>query len=319
MITAINESKVTAIILRRERKAFEMLVFRIAGYPFYRLPGGGIYENEPPRAALYREVEEESGIPRDDLLYLRCVGELRYFKPLIHKKVTMHDYLLLYTGSTSGGFEHKVIGHDKDAGYIFQYEWINIGKLNHVDPELRQMINPYNLPELFMDPNDFGLERGTIRIRPHCEQWRRIYEFEEMQIRDHVSGKFSIHHVGSTSVENLKAKPIIDILIGYGNEKDVKALADELAQIGYTFHGEHGIPGRAYFTKGSDKETYFHIGAVTITHDGYGTDLKIRDELRTNIVLRRKYERYKCKHRKGSRQDYTNNKKDIMDEIIETK
>ncbi|HRW05120.1 MAG TPA: GrpB family protein [Caldilineaceae bacterium] len=64
----------------------------------------------------------------------------------------------------------------------------------------------------------------------------------------------TIHHVGSTSIPGLAAKPIIDLLPIVRNIEDVGALTPKLEQAGYRAWGEYGLPGRRYFTK--DREEY---------------------------------------------------------------
>lgn len=70
----------------------------------------------------------------------------------------------------------------------------------------------------------------------------------------------AIHHIGSTSVVGLAAKPIIDILI---EAKDINVVSNHdagLIQLGYEPKGEFGIPGRRFYRKGGDDRTH-HVHA----------------------------------------------------------
>jgi Uncharacterized conserved protein len=61
----------------------------------------------------------------------------------------------------------------------------------------------------------------------------------------------TIHHIGSTAIPNIYAKPIIDFLI---EVKDITKVDDRhaaMAALGYEVMGEFGLPGRRFFLKNS--------------------------------------------------------------------
>lgn len=62
--------------------------------------------------------------------------------------------------------------------------------------------------------DNVGLKRGYLEIMDYREDYTKIYEDEKEELlkiyKDRIS---SIDHVGSTSIKNIKSKPIIDILI----------------------------------------------------------------------------------------------------------
>lgn len=68
-----------------------------------------------------------------------------------------------------------------------------------------------------------------------------------------------LHHIGSTAIPGLMAKPIIDML---GEAKNIDQIADAklaMEALGFEFKGEYGIPERAYFSKKSDIAVHLHI------------------------------------------------------------
>ena len=70
------------------------------------------------------------------------------------------------------------------------------------------------------------------------------------------SNVVSVHHIGSTSVEGLCAKPIIDILI---EVKSLEKLDDDdhlMQSLGYEVKGEYGISGRRYYQKGGSQRSH---------------------------------------------------------------
>jgi len=58
-----------------------------------------------------------------------------------------------------------------------------------------------------------------------------------------------IHHIGSTSIAGIFAKPIIDLLIEVSDVHAVDSCNEAMELAGYESMGEFGIPGRRYFRK----------------------------------------------------------------------
>ena len=86
-----------------------------------------------------------------------------------------------------------------------------------------------------------------VVVLPYDEKWKQNF----MDIKTELSQALgdiavSIEHVGSTSVEGLAAKPIIDIDVVVKIEKISDAVL-ALAGIGYIHEGDLGIPGREAF------------------------------------------------------------------------
>lgn len=72
----------------------------------------------------------------------------------------------------------------------------------------------------------------------------------------------ALHHIGSTAIPNLQAKPIIDFLLEAQSLRAVDDCAERLAKSGYEARGEYGISGRRYFNKKpTDEAVAFHLHA----------------------------------------------------------
>jgi len=102
-----------------------------------------------------------------------------------------------------------------------------------------------------------------IRLVSHDPLWTQIYENEARLITDLMDGAACmLHHIGSTAIPNLQAKPIIDILLEAVSLEAVDDCAERLEKWGYEARGEYGIPGRRYFNKKPTEETVaFHLHA----------------------------------------------------------
>ncbi len=83
--------------------------------------------------------------------------------------------------------------------------------------------------------------------------WPAAFDREAARLRTLLGGLLvEVHHIGSTSVPGLAAKPIIDLLPLVGDIHAVDAVTDRFTGAGYRAWGEYGLPGRRYFTRDRD-------------------------------------------------------------------
>lgn len=109
--------------------------------------------------------------------------------------------------------------------------------------------------------------------------------------RAHVGGLVAVHHIGSTSVPGLPAKPIIDLLAVLADEAAADAARPDLEALGYEWMGAFGLPGRRY-VRLSDAKTgarRVHAHAYVQGHADIRRHLAFRDALRANAALRAAY------------------------------
>ena len=88
----------------------------------------------------------------------------------------------------------------------------------------------------------------NVVVLPYDEQWKQ----EFLQIRNELTNALGqlvveIEHVGSTSVQGLSAKPIIDIDIVIQDCTALDGVIAALGKIGYQHEGNLGIVGREAF------------------------------------------------------------------------
>ena len=83
-----------------------------------------------------------------------------------------------------------------------------------------------------------GLRDGTLRLMPYRPEWPELYKQEAARIERFVPSDLDIqiHHIGSTSVEGLAAKPILDIAL-VAKKEDEPRVADTLEALGYADRG----------------------------------------------------------------------------------
>jgi GrpB-like predicted nucleotidyltransferase (UPF0157 family) len=112
--------------------------------------------------------------------------------------------------------------------------------------------------------------------------WPEAYEAETGRIRRILGGEIvRAHHIGSTAVPGLAAKPVIDILLEVRDVARLDKLDEPMRSIGYEPRGELGIPGRRYYPKGGDKRTH-HVHAFVVGDPHIAEHLAFRDYLRTH-------------------------------------
>jgi len=100
-----------------------------------------------------------------------------------------------------------------------------------------------------------------VVVEPHNPRWVDVFDIESKMVAQALgSNVVSIHHIGSTAIPAIYAKPIIDMLIEVTDSDDVDAHNPAMEALGYEAMGEFGIPGRRYFRK--DNEAGFRTHQI---------------------------------------------------------
>ena len=129
-----------------------------------------------------------------------------------------------------------------------------------------------------------------VRVVAYDPRWATLYKEEAEKVREILDGNFyAIHHIGSTSVPGLMAKPIIDIMLVVKKIERVEDVYPQFERLGYECMGEFGIPGRRYFRKGGEERTHqVHLFEQSNQAD-IVRHLAVRDYLRTHGEVARRY------------------------------
>lgn len=99
-----------------------------------------------------------------------------------------------------------------------------------------------------------------IKIVPYNPLWPRIYKEESTFIKNVLKDLVvEIYHIGSTSIEGLSSKPIIDIMPVVKNIDAVDERDDAFEALGYECMGEFGISRRRYYRKEGKISFHIHI------------------------------------------------------------
>lgn len=122
-----------------------------------------------------------------------------------------------------------------------------------------------------------------IEVVPYNPEWARLAQ-EEIDLLKEVLGDTAqaVYHVGSTSVEGIKAKPILDFLVVVKNLEVVELCTEALVKAGYQPRGEFGLPGRLFFTKDQGDRRTHHVHIFEAGHPEVEMMLDFRDYLSTH-------------------------------------
>lgn len=168
-------------------------------------------------------------------------------------------------------------------------------------------------------PSPLGLESGTVRVVPSDPAWPSLFDAAAAGILAALGDlPISLDHVGSTAVPGLPAKPIIDILAGRPAGSAAEPYIAALEQAGYEHRGERGVPGRAFFRRGTPRAYHVHLferGAAP-----WRDHLLFRDALRADPSLRAEYAAVKsalAERHPRDREAYTSGKEPFIVRVLQ--
>jgi GrpB-like predicted nucleotidyltransferase (UPF0157 family) len=124
----------------------------------------------------------------------------------------------------------------------------------------------------------------------YSPDWPREFEREAKRLRGLLNDELvDVHHVGSTSVPGLAAKPIIDLIPVVRDIAEVDARQTLLVQAGYKAWGELGIEGRRYLTRDCDGLRTHNVHVFAIGNPHIERHLAFCAYLRSHPMARDEY------------------------------
>jgi GrpB-like predicted nucleotidyltransferase (UPF0157 family) len=160
----------------------------------------------------------------------------------------------------------------------------------------------------------FGLQKNFVRLVSHRKEWDQNFQLESafllLALGDYV---MSIEHIGSTAVEGIIAKPIIDILVGINDFNEVFKHIPVLEILGYEFRAESGEKERQVFGKGNPR--LFHLHIVRYESANWFYHINFRNILINDPEIRRNYALLKmnlAKKYPTDRMSYTEGKSEFI-------
>ncbi|NMF85843.1 GrpB family protein [Nodosilinea sp. P-1105] len=103
-----------------------------------------------------------------------------------------------------------------------------------------------------------------VTVVPPDPAWSRSFETESKLLSQALgtNNVVAIHHIGSTAIPHIYAKPVIDVLVEVQAIAEVDTCNGAMAELGYAALGEYGLIGRRYFRKDNaqgDRTHHVHV------------------------------------------------------------
>jgi GrpB-like predicted nucleotidyltransferase (UPF0157 family) len=155
-------------------------------------------------------------------------------------------------------------------------------------------------------------ERITlVAYRP---EWEQLFRAEKERVQLALGElALNIHHIGSTSVPGLSAKPVIDLMVEIPDIEHAPACIPPLQALGYAFIDHPENIDRRFFRKGSPRSYHLHL--VQQNSQALQDHLDFREALRTDVALRQRYQLLKeelADRFSSERKAYTDHKGDFV-------
>ncbi|KXK40191.1 MAG: Glutamate-rich protein grpB [Bacteroidetes bacterium OLB9] len=172
----------------------------------------------------------------------------------------------------------------------------------------------------------------TKFIEPYNPSWKTEFENIKQAIATElydIIPQVDIQHVGSTSIQGLIAKPILDIDLIITDKSLLNIITLRLEKIGYNSIGEQGIPGRFAFKQKSELTPLTTIYRKWQSHHLYvcyadslalKNHLLFRDFLKSNEEIKEKYSELKLALTDNlaiTREEYTSKKTEFIVSVLE--
>ena len=163
-----------------------------------------------------------------------------------------------------------------------------------------------------------------IKLSDYNYAWPQLAAAEELKLRHALrSLTTTIEHIGSTSIPGIRAKPVIDLMIGVNSLEAAHATIAPLSNHSYGYWEENPFKEHFFFVKrlpaddGGGRSHHVHV--VEKSSDFWSSQILFRDYLRQHPTACAFYERIKCELAEKFRNDhdgYTNGKTEFVQEIL---
>ena len=163
--------------------------------------------------------------------------------------------------------------------------------------------------------------KDEIRVLPYNPEWRDEFQRIRSMLLECIGDIIiSVEHVGSTSIEGLAAKPIIDIDVVMESYELLPIIVKRLELIGFKHEGNLEIEGREAFKRTVEDDFMpYHLYVCPKDGKGYLEHIAFRDYLRENPEIAEAYGQLKkelADKFRFDREGYCNAKSDFCTEVL---
>jgi GrpB-like predicted nucleotidyltransferase (UPF0157 family) len=160
-----------------------------------------------------------------------------------------------------------------------------------------------------------------VELHPHSPRWAELARAETARLHGALGGVLvTVHHIGSTSIPGIMAKPIVDLIPVVMDLDSLDHARPLVAALGYDCLGEFGPPGRRYCRR-DDPVTgkrAFQLHCYAQGSPEIGRHLAFADYLRAHPAIAKEYEAEKMRAaalHPGNTLDYNDAKNDWIKRI----
>ena len=129
-----------------------------------------------------------------------------------------------------------------------------------------------------------------------------------------------IEHVGSTAIKGIKAKPILDLMVGVKMFGEPKEYSSDLEKLDYIFRNDfRENQGHILFVKGPEENRTHYLKVCAFNSDFWKEHVIFRDFLNANPQYANEYENLKetlLEEHSRDRVPYTAGKKVFVEKIL---
>jgi GrpB-like predicted nucleotidyltransferase (UPF0157 family) len=135
-----------------------------------------------------------------------------------------------------------------------------------------------------------------VELLPHSLSWELAAREEALRILQSLKDSVVVvHHIGSTAIFGIHAKPILDLMPVVRNVNELDEKESVFLQLGYRYWGEYGISGRRYctFDEPATGKRKLQLHCYESGNGEIERHLAFRDYLRSNPMKAHEYDEEK--------------------------
>ncbi len=172
-----------------------------------------------------------------------------------------------------------------------------------------------------IEKQSLGMSRKTISLSAHNPNWSKAFLIARETLIESISSELDLHHIGSTSIPNIHAKPILDILGIVPSIQIFDNFRAYLEALGFVWKGEYGIANRRYCVLYDKNEEFglIHLHVFEKNDSEVEKHIVFRDYLRASPEASFRYQELKMKLAEAhseERTKYSEGKSDLIAEIL---
>lgn len=143
---------------------------------------------------------------------------------------------------------------------------------------------------------DVSSERLAVELVDHDPRWAPSASAEAARLTRAMGPIVVIvHHIGSTSIPKILAKPTIDLLPLVTDINALDGREAAIRMLGYDWRGEFGLPGRRFLTRTENGKRLFNVHCYEQNNPEATRHLAFRDYLRAHPTIAKAYETEKIR------------------------